>query len=359
MSRPHGNAAGQGVLACRSRIDPLTPKLTVVSKTEECAVVRKIIPNETLRVISTTDLHLRSDPEKCEKAFRFLTYHIRDIQPDLLILTGDLFLSRAPMDDALRFAARLEEAGVFWAFTFGNHDVQELTPFLQKKLVHRLSAFPHCLTCPGLPEIPGNGNCRIEALNADGSFCKALVLLDSHTDITPASALRAGLPADARGDDYIYPEQIGWFERGMRRIRAQYGGRAGSLVFFHTPLPEYKRLFRNSSDGLPVRTQEGRLLYGTAVENICAHAYNSGFFDAMKRCGGEALYVGHDHVNDFCAELEGVLLIYSQTGGYDTYTMADKTDLPERDWPNGVTVTDVLPDGSFTVYPRYTGRHYL
>ena len=74
--------------------------------------------------------------------------------------------------------------------------------------------------------------------------------------------------------------------------------------------------------------------------------------DAMKRAGGQAVFAGHDHVNDWCAELDGIRLVYNQFGGYETYTLGDKTGAPETQWPNGVTITDIAPDGTFDVSRR-------
>ena len=63
-------------------------------------------------------------------------------------------------------------------------------------------------------------------------------------------------------------------------------------------------------------------------------------------------------MNDFCAVYDGVYLVYSQCGGYETYTLEEKTGWGEKDWIQGVTITDIEPDSKFDISPRFN-RMYL
>ena len=66
----------------------------------------------------------------------------------------------------------------------------------------------------------------------------------------------------------------------------------------------------------------------------------------------QAVFSGHDHVNDFCALYRGVYLVYSQGGGYNTYSMEDRKGWNERDCHYGVTLTTLLPDGNLQITPE-------
>ena len=65
----------------------------------------------------------------------------------------------------------------------------------------------------------------------------------------------------------------------------------------------------------------------------------------MTACDVLAAFFGHDHVNDFCALYRGVYLVYTQCGGYNTYSMEDKRGWKEQDCHYGATLTDLMPIG--------------
>ncbi|MBR6634122.1 MAG: hypothetical protein IKL41_00670, partial [Clostridia bacterium] len=94
--------------------------------------------------------------------------------------------------------------------------------------------------------------------------------------------------------------------------------------------------------------------YGNVFESVGSSKLNTGLFALIKKLGStQAMFCGHDHVNDFCALYDGVYLVYNQTGGYETYTTGDNLGVPEKDWPQGVTVTDIAPDGEVKISQRF------
>jgi hypothetical protein len=76
-------------------------------------------------------------------------------------------------------------------------------------------------------------------------------------------------------------------------------------------------------------------------------------FDALLEKGGQAVFCGHDHVNDWCAIYKGVHLCYNLPGGYAVYNMGTKFGKPETEWIEGVTLTTIHNDGSFDIRHRY------
>ena len=82
-------------------------------------------------------------------------------------------------------------------------------------------------------------------------------------------------------------------------------------------------------------------------------------FDVIKELGStQAVIVGHDHVNDFCAKYDGVYLVYAQCDGYNTYTMGTNFGWDEKDWMQGVTMIDMDKDGEIGFRQRFN-RNYL
>ena len=118
----------------------------------------------------------------------------------------------------------------------------------------------------------------------------------------------------------------------------------------HIPLPEYRNVFDGDEENGFVPSGRAELLYGTQYESVGCSPCNSGFFDAAAGEGSlQAVFAGHDHVNDFCALYRGVYLVYTQCGGYNTYSMEDKRGWKEADCHYGVTLTALLPDGALRI----------
>ena len=66
----------------------------------------------------------------------------------------------------------------------------------------------------------------------------------------------------------------------------------------------------------------------------------------------QAVFAGHDHVNDFCALYKGVYLVYTQCTGYNTYSMEDIAGWNEKECRYGVTLTVLKPDSEIEIYPK-------
>ena len=127
----------------------------------------------------------------------------------------------------------------------------------------------------------------------------------------------------------------------------------------HIPLCEYENVNRLDKFGEYVPTGKAKILYGSQYESIGCSPVNSGMFSLIKELGStQAVFAGHDHVNDFCAEYDGVKLVYVQTSGYETYTMGDLRKWDESKWMQGATVITVKQDGSIELKQRFN-RDYL
>ena len=96
-----------------------------------------------------------------------------------------------------------------------------------------------------------------------------------------------------------------------------------ALAFFHIPLPEYNQ----------AAADENAILVGTRMEKACAPVLNTGMFAAMKQQKDVvAVFVGHDHDNDYVVDWKGILLGYGRyTGGNTVY----------NDLPNGARVIEM------------------
>ncbi|MDD6320456.1 MAG: metallophosphoesterase [Oscillospiraceae bacterium] len=85
---------------------------------------KKKLPGGKLRILQISDLHPGGGAMDRSRIPE-LEQRIRDLHPDLIVLTGDIYdeyVSRENFDSFNAFFARLEAPGGKW-FVFGNHDI--------------------------------------------------------------------------------------------------------------------------------------------------------------------------------------------------------------------------------------------
>ncbi|MGN0635697.1 MAG: metallophosphoesterase [Acutalibacteraceae bacterium] len=327
---------------------------TFIAKFDENGNMSK----EDFVILATTDLHFEDDVALRDKTYQMLARHIMDVKPDLVVFTGDIILSNHQQIDAVRFARMMEELGVYWAFVFGNHEARAEKEYHKYFLLKNMAQYPHCLTKFGPPDLFGYGNFFVHILDAPDHIRQSLVFLDSGRDITEPYRTEDAIPAEVKGYDYLKKNQMQFYRSRLEALRNTYGD-FKSMMFFHIPLPEYAEVFDLDENGDYVPSGKAEILYGGQYESIGSSHINSGMFDLIRQLGStQAVFCGHDHVNDFCALYKGVYLVYVQCGGYETYTMADKRGWEEKDWMQGATLLTVHQDGSFSIKQRFN-RDYL
>ena len=134
------------------------------------------------------------------------------------------------------------------------------------------------------------------------------------------------------------------------------------LIFIALPrVRDFQGIPRRGFDGNGnyIPTGKAEILYGEMHESIGCSEFNSGMFDVIKELGTtQAVIVGHDHINDFCAKYDGIYLVYAQCDGYNTYTMGSNFGWDEKDWMQGVTMIDIDKDGKIVFRQRFN-RDYL
>lgn len=335
----------------------------IVAEDETSVTVAKYLPDGRIdpgefRILTATDLHLDtksplnrggSAAERNNKSMRMLVSQIKRLKPDLVIFTGDVNQSDFQQIDAVQLSLLMEKLGVYWAYAFGNHEAREEKGYYKYLMYKGFQYGPHCLCRFGDPTLFGYGNFAIHIKNSESTLLKSLYLFDSGRDIQPERCAGYGLPVNQAGYDFLKREQIGWYLREVQKTKALYG-ETKTVAYMHIPVPEYAEVFAGDEERGFTPTGKAEILYGTQYESVGCSPFNSGFFNAAAGEGSlQAIFAGHDHVNDFCALYRGVYLVYTQCGGYNTYSMEDKQGWPELDCHYGVTLASLLPDGSLRV----------
>lgn len=353
-----GGKLPKSLFCSRANPEKIPTDVKIISQNDYSTTIAKVdkngnIKNDDFVIISTTDFHLDVDHEINTKAVGNFVRHIKEVNPDLVVLTGDNILSKYQQIDAIQFAQMMEEIGVYWTATFGNHETREDKGFYKWLLWKSFCDYDHCLCKFGPDELFGYGNHTVNILGEGGKLLKTLFLFDSGRDILDRDRKEYGIPDDMHGYDFLKNEQIDFYKKETARLKKQYGS-ADSFMYMHIPLCEYSHAFRLDENGRYVPSGECEILYGEQYESVGSSQHNSGMFDAILETGcTQAVFCGHDHVNDWCAIYKGVYLTYSLPGGYACYNLGDKTDKPESEWLEGVTVTTIRNDGSIDIKPRY------
>lgn len=339
-------------------------KVKIIKETETSTFIAKYNDNGTIdngdfKLLATTDMHTDEDYSLNNKTLQLFINQIRDEKPDLVILTGDCIQSKYQQFEAIHFAQMMEKLGVYWAYVFGNHEAREEKEFHKYLIFKSLSDYPHCLSKFGDPSLFGYGNFIVNIMNSETELKQSLVFMDSGRDIIPEYMARDGVPAEMEnGYDYIKPDQINWYEKEMTALKEQYGI-CPNLLYMHIPIKEYEEIFQLNENGEYVPTGKGEVLYGRMFESVGCSPFNSGLFEAMKRNGAQGIFCGHDHVNDWAAIYEGILLVYNQMGSYNAYSLGDfrGTSRPEEEWQQGVTLTTIHNDTTIDLKQSFNSRY--
>lgn len=304
-------------------------------------------------ILTSTDLHFCSDNARNRKTVEYFIRHIKEVKPDLVILTGDVILGKFQQIEAIQFAQMMEEIGVYWAAVFGNHETREDRGFYKWLLMKSFVDYDHCLCKFGPDNMFGYGNFTVNILGKNGKHRQTLFLFDSGRSILDRDRAAYGLSADVKGYDFLKKEQIDFYKNETDSLMKKYG-HADSMMYFHIPLPEFAHAFKEVEDGRYAPSGECEILFGEQWESVGCSPFNSGMFEAMQEKGTtKAVFCGHDHVNDWCAKYKGVYFVYSLPAGY-AYHHGTNFNMPENKWVVGVTVTTVKADGTIEIKPRYS-----
>lgn len=275
--------------------------------------VLKFNASGKFRIVQFTDVHFKYGNPASDVALERMKEVLDAESPDFVIFTGDVIYGR-PADSGMSAVLQVvADRKIPFGVVYGNHDDEQ--GMSRDELLNVIQKVPYNLTSKA-DGISGVTNFILPVKSSDGSR-NALILycLDSHAY---SSVKGVG------GYDFLKPDQIAWYRKNSREFAAANGGNpVPALAFFHIPLPEYNQ----------AAADENAVLVGTRMEKACAPALNSGMFAAMKQQKDVvAVFVGHDHDNDYVVGWKGILLGYGRyTGGNTVY----------NDLPNGARVIEM------------------
>lgn len=324
----------QGISYDISSVEKIKGDVEIVKEDEDSVTLRKNGDGD-FKVLMFTDTHLNGKKED-ETTVTYLVKNITEQKPDLVIFGGDNISSGFNKKRVNEFAELMENLGVYWAAVLGNHEGDGFLAVSREENVEIFSSYDYCLMREGKEDVDGCGNYAINILSADGKIREVFFLMDSGSYMTEESKKEYGVTEDGEVYDGVKTSQVEWYKEKHDAVEAEYG-KFKSVTVVHIPPYQAEKEYG-----------ENEFLYGEKREGVCESGFDSGLFDAMKEKGSaQAVYFGHDHVNNFGAMYEDILFSYIQPSGYGVYNMESKFDSPENEWIQGCTLLNIKADGTY------------
>lgn len=247
-------------------------------------------------------------------------------KPDLVVFDGDNIVT----EDVRAYEQLLYplvSRNVPFTFVFGNHDV-ERENFTAEQQLAEYQKYPGCLAFDADPSTHGCANHNLLIYSSKGNdIAFNLWMFDSGTSLHDENGQWLGY-------DWVRADQIEWYNKTRDAITEANGGKVVPAIAFQHIIPKeavevlfYEsdvsmgELTYNFNDGsvysyIPkIETFDGYIF-----EKSCPGNGSDGQWDAMK-AGGDvlALVVGHDHVNSFVADINGIDLVQTPGATYHSY----------------------------------------
>ena len=183
--------------------------------------------DEDFKVLQLTDIHIGGgwlSLKKDAMALNAVAAMIAAEKPDLVIATGDISYpvpysagTLNNLSSAKVFAALMEQLGVYWTLSFGNHDTEIYSYYSREDIseFYQSEEFKYCLYEPGPENIDGYGNQVINVKNSDGIITQSLFKFNTHSYTE----------GDNTGSRWkyanIHQTQINWYNETLLSLNAQ------------------------------------------------------------------------------------------------------------------------------------------
>jgi len=241
---------------------------------------------------------------------------IKKFSAEALVITGDLWNNNTDHTGQKlleRTAADFGKLSIPWIFVWGNHDDVDDNAKADAALEKaKGSLYRGSLT---------KGNYVVEIRDpATGKTVLNMIALDDG---------RAGV---------MNKDAVDWFSAESAKIKN--GSPAPpAFLFFHIPILQYQEIV------------DSGLATGVKFEKVCHEGDDGSAFKEFVKAGFvKAIFVGHDHYNNYSGDLDGIKLVYARSTGFNGEG-ADKVrkgaTLVTVDTNSGTfDIESVFPDGS-------------
>lgn len=331
--------------------------------------VAYFVTDGDFKILHITDVHIGGgllSIDKDKKAINAVAAMVTAEKPDLVVASGDISFA-VPWGGTINnayghkyFIRLMENLGVYWTVTFGNHD-SEVYDYYRRDAVAKMyddDNLKYCLFTADDGDVYGEGNHVINVRNSLGLITKSVIMMDtnSYTDEDPLGIKWIY--------DNIHEDQIEWYRAVVNKY-SDYNNNllatlpdsekpeniedfttVQSLLFVHIPLMEVREavnLYLEEADTEDLRYLGGKI--GESAPYVYCSEDEEEMFETMLELGStKAMFYGHDHLNNIVLEYKGITLSYGYSIDYFAYAGIDKIGSQR-----GCTVIECHPDTSFDI----------
>ncbi len=303
----------------------------------------KFGPDGKFKILHITDIHdvepimdddpIREIPESRDKeTINVIEKLVERTNPDLVVFGGDNisgywqeFTYDYVQSTIQKITAPIRERNIPLCVVFGNHDGEE--GFHTEFQMLQYMEYPNCRSKLNDADVYGCGNCcvTIKSSKSDKDAF-AIWLMDSNDYQRNKDG---GLSYDCVHDD-----QIEWYKKRAAELKEANGGAPlPAILFQHIPVQQELDGFKEVTDGEPYDFERDgkyfkfghKILEGRIRECPCPPYMENNHrqqFESWKKSGDIiAAFFGHDHVNDFHINVDGIDLYQTLGAGYFSYGM--------------------------------------
>ncbi len=326
------------------------------------------------KILHITDIH-EVDPEMDDDENQEIPYAcsaetvnviekaVEKTNPDLVVFGGDNisgywqeFTYEYVKKTIEKICEPIRKRNIPHAIVFGNHD-SEIEKFYREFQMMIYMEAPNFIGTLNAEEMHGCGNQNILIKSSDGTrYAYNIWLIDSNDYPRDETGKSTG------GYDEVHKDQLDWYEKTAKKLKSENGEKpVPAILFQHIPVSqEYDAIIEvDETQPHALKTKDGKFyafkdeyyISGQLGELPCSPENRTRKqFELWKKHGDvKAAFFGHDHVNDFILDIDGIKLIQTFGAGYHTYGEMGGARLVVLDENN----PDNIFTESFTI-PRIT-----
>ena len=284
---------------------------------------------------------IQDDAVLSELAKEAIRTMIETSQPDLIMLTGDNFGGYSCATKTLAKSAIKQYMDIFESYgipvaqVFGNHDDQDtaLTKELQMEYYESYSCFIGCVGVVAEKTVGENTMKNVGTYN--------IPIYESATSDKVLYNIWCFDSGNYNPDDeyggygYVLDEQLDWYVERSNELKEANGGEVvPSIAFQHIIPPQIKDALKEVDEGTEGAVSFAGKWY-TLPDDVDKETNwlseapcppNTDFADGYKQVDTmleqgdvKAIFVGHDHINSYIVNYEGIDLVSSPGLTYASY----------------------------------------
>ena len=317
------------------------------------------------KIMQITDVHIVGSILSVSgdrKALNAVASMITSEKPDLVVITGDISFA-VPYLATINnhrshslFITLMENLGVYYTVAFGNHDSEFYNVLSRSKVasLYESEDLTYSLFSRNDGETFGECNHVINVKNSLGLIRKSIIVLDTNAYATKKYT------GTSSGYDNIHEDQIAWYESTVLSLKTKnqetYDNlspdkqenqtpEVKSLAFFHIPPTEVNTAYQEYVANGNANTEDVIYKGGYSGEKVCSSDVDDEFFEtALSLQSTQAMFYGHDHVNNYVLSYKGITLSYGYSVDYSAYI-----GIYKKGAQRGCTIININPSNEFEI----------